>query len=70
MLQAMEEERQGCSSEQQAARLAKEFICPICLEVISQATWLMTVQPQLYDRRCLIRWFEAGAQALPPRPFS
>ena len=37
-----------------------EYICPICLEVISDAVWLVNTR-QLYDRRCLVHWFEAGA---------
>lgn len=31
-----------------------------CLQVITEATWLVHTR-QLFDRSCLIQWFEHGA---------
>ena len=57
-------ERWDCCTEQPAVQhsAADDFLCPICLEVVSQATWLVAGNnaPQLYDRSCLIHWFEHG----------
>ncbi len=47
---------EGCSLRCSAR---EEFLCPICLEVISDAAWLVDTR-QLADRHCIIRWFEAG----------
>lgn len=57
-------ERWDRCTEQPAAQhlAADDFLCPICLEVVSQATWLVAGNNalQLYDRSCLIHWFEHG----------
>lgn len=58
---AMLSQGRVCSPGQCAETLhVGEFICPICLELISDAVWLVNTR-QLYDRRCLVHWFEAGA---------
>ena len=63
---AMLSQEQCCSPRQRTdTSHAGDFICPICLEVISDAVWLVNTR-QLYDRRCLVHWFEAGALTLHP----
>ena len=63
---AMLSQEQSCSPGQRTdTSHAGDFICPICLEVISDAVWLVNTR-QLYDRRCLVHWFEAGALILHP----
>lgn len=42
----------------------EDFLCPICLEVISEATWLVHTR-QLFDRSCLIHWLEHGGRTCP-----
>lgn len=51
---------EGCPSCRSSP---EEFLCPICLEVICDATWLVDTR-QLVDRHCVIRWFEAGAHSM------
>ncbi len=41
-----------------------EYLCPICLEVITEAVWLVETR-QLYDRGCLIKWLDHGARPCP-----
>jgi len=41
-----------------------EYLCPICLEVITEAVWLVDTR-QLYDRGCLIKWLDRGARPCP-----
>ena len=41
------------------------FNCDVLLQVITEATWLVHTR-QLFDRSCLIQWFEHGV--LPTTP--